>query len=50
MFSGSFAYLNLHFLDLEQVAFLNAQYVENAIEWPFDIMKNRFIDITKVEF
>jgi hypothetical protein len=49
-FSGPFAYFKYHFRDLVQNAFLNAQNVANAFEWPFDIMKKRFTDVTKVEF
>jgi hypothetical protein len=49
-FSGPFAYFKHHFRGLDQIAFLNAQNVENAFQWPFDIMKKSFIDITKVEF
>jgi hypothetical protein len=29
---------------------LNAKNVENAFDWPLDIMKHRFIDVTKVAF
>jgi hypothetical protein len=32
-----------------QIAFLNAQNVENAFEWPLYIMKHRFIDNIKVD-
>jgi hypothetical protein len=30
--------------------YLNAQKVENAFKYPFDIMKHRFVDITKIAF
>jgi hypothetical protein len=44
--SGPFAYLKHPFIEFVQIAFLNTQNVEKAFEWPFDIMKHRFIDIT----
>jgi hypothetical protein len=41
----------LHLLnDFVQIAYSNAQNVENAWEWPFDIMKHRFIYFIKVVF
>jgi hypothetical protein len=36
--------------DFVQIALSNAQNVENALEWPFDIMKHCFFDFTKVVF
>jgi hypothetical protein len=38
------------FSDFVQIGFFNAQNAENAFEWPFDILKNRFMDITEVVF
>jgi hypothetical protein len=46
---GPFAYLKHHFRDFVEIAFFNAQNVENAFEWFFDIMKHRFIEISKVD-
>jgi exopolyphosphatase/pppGpp-phosphohydrolase len=42
--------LKTSLLRLSPNRFFFAQNVENAIEWPFEIMKLRIIDITKVEF
>jgi hypothetical protein len=39
-----------HLSNFVQIAFFNAQNVENAFEWPLYVMKNRFIHVTKVEF
>jgi hypothetical protein len=49
-FSGPFAYLKHQFRQLVQIAFLNAQNAENALEWPFDIMKHLIIYIRKEKF
>jgi hypothetical protein len=35
---------------LRKNSFFNAKYVEKAFELPFDTMKHRFIDSTKVAF
>jgi hypothetical protein len=39
-----------HFREFVQIDFLNDQNVENAFEWPFEIMKHLFLESTKVEF
>jgi hypothetical protein len=49
-FSGPFAYEIIISTTSSKSFSLNAQNVENAFEWPFDIMKHRFIDINKVAF
>jgi hypothetical protein len=43
------AYFKHHFREFVQFD-LDAQEVENDVAWPFDTLKHRFIDITKVEF
>jgi hypothetical protein len=46
--SWPFAYLKHHLSDFIQIAFLDAQNVENELEWHFDTLKHRFIEFTKV--
>ena len=41
---------NFSFLDITQVAFLAGQEDENVFPVPGDNLKNRFFDLTKVEF
>jgi hypothetical protein len=46
--SWPFPYLKHHLSDFIQIAFLDAQDVENELVWHFDTLKRRFIDFTKV--
>jgi hypothetical protein len=35
-------------IDSVQVAFLDAQEAKNEFAWPFDTLKHRFVDFTKI--
>jgi hypothetical protein len=45
-----FAYSKHQLSESVQVAFLDAQDAENELAWPFDSVKHRFIDFTKVVY
>jgi hypothetical protein len=49
-FSGTFAYLKHHLRNFVQVAFCETQDAENEFEWTLEILKHRFIDLTKIIF
>jgi hypothetical protein len=48
--SGPFDILTHHFCGFVQAALLDAQDAENEFAWPFDTLKHRFIEFTKVAF
>jgi hypothetical protein len=43
-FSGPFAYLKYYLNYFVQVALVKIQNAKNEYVWPFDALKNRFID------
>jgi hypothetical protein len=48
--SGIFADSKYHNSDFDQLAFLDAQKLQNEYAWLFNTLKHLFIDITKVVF
>jgi hypothetical protein len=47
-FSGPFFYLKHHLSNFLQLALFDAKEAENVFSWPFDTVKYRYIDFSKV--